>query len=68
MVFLGSMYFEAELPERLAAARRQAAAFGWDDPVAVRDDPGDVVAFIDEHDPAAAGTAGVEWRREHQDP
>lgn len=68
MVFFGTRYFEAERPELLAAVRRQSATFGWDDLVALRDAPADVVEFIAEHDPDAAGTAGVERRRTHQDP
>ena len=68
MVFFDSAYFESERPELLVAARSQAATFGWDDLVAVRDDPGEAVDFIAEHDLDAAGTSGVERRRTHKDP
>ena len=65
MVFLGSAFFEIEHPELVRAARRQATTFGWDDLIAVHDDPRDAVAFITEHDPDAAGVSGVDPRRTH---
>jgi predicted Rossmann-fold nucleotide-binding protein len=67
MIFFGRQFFEQEHPELLGAVRRQAETFGWSDLVAVSDDPDEVVAFIDAHDPDAAGRAGVERRRTHQD-
>jgi predicted Rossmann-fold nucleotide-binding protein len=67
MVLLGSAYFERDHPELLEALHRQAAAYGWDDLLAVRDAPDDVLAFVQAHDPDAAGEAGVERRRSHLD-
>jgi len=66
LVFFGRDYFERERPELLAAARRQADAFGWPELVAVFDEPDEVVAFIAEHDPDGSGRAGVARRRTHQ--
>lgn len=68
MVFYGSTYFDARRPELLTAVRQQAAAFGWDDLIALCDDVSEAVDFIEEHDPDAAGAAGVERRRTHRDP
>ena len=68
MVFLGSTYFGTEHADLIGAARRQATAFGWDQLIAVCDDPRHAVTFITEHDPDGAGAAGVERRRTHQDP
>ncbi len=65
MVFLGRRYFDAERPELVAAARRQAAAFGWEDLILTCDDPLEAVGFISAHDPDAAGTAPVDPRRAH---
>ncbi len=67
MVLLGSTFFERDRPELLTALRRQAQAFGWDGLLAVLDEPEDVLAFIEAHDPDAAGAAGVERRRSHPD-
>jgi predicted Rossmann-fold nucleotide-binding protein len=66
LVFFGRDYFERERPEFLTAARRQADDFGWPELVAVFDEPGEVVAFIAEHDPDGSGHAGVARRRTHQ--
>jgi predicted Rossmann-fold nucleotide-binding protein len=68
MVFLGRRHFEVEHGELVTAARRQATTFGWRDLITVCDDPSEAVAFILEHDPDAAGTAGVERRRTHRGP
>jgi predicted Rossmann-fold nucleotide-binding protein len=59
LVFLGRQFFEQEQPELLGAARRQAAAFGWDDLVAVCDRADEVVDFVAAHDPDRTGGAGV---------
>lgn len=67
MVFFGRRYFETDRPELVAAARNQAATFGWDDLVAVCDDVAEAVAFIVGHDPDATGAIGVERRRSHRD-
>jgi predicted Rossmann-fold nucleotide-binding protein len=67
MVFFGRPFFEREHPELVTAARRQAAAFDWSELIAVCDEADEVVAFIAEHDPDAAGGAGVERRRVHED-
>ena len=67
MVFFGREFFEREHPELMIAARRQAGTFGWSEFLAVCDEPDEVVAFINRHDPDAAGHAGVERRRTHQD-
>jgi hypothetical protein len=66
MVFLGTRFFEREHPELLRAARRQAAAFGWDGLVSVCDDPAEAVDFIAGHDPDGDGSDGVERRRAHR--
>jgi predicted Rossmann-fold nucleotide-binding protein len=66
MIFFGRQFFEQDHPEILAAVRRQAETFGWSELIAVSDDPDEIVAFIDEHDPDAAGRAGVERRRTHR--
>jgi predicted Rossmann-fold nucleotide-binding protein len=66
MVFFGARHFEDAHPELLSGARRQAAAFGWDDLIAVLDEPADVVRFIEEHDPDRDRTFGVERRRTHR--
>jgi predicted Rossmann-fold nucleotide-binding protein len=66
MIFFGCEFFEREHPELVIAARRQAAEFGWAELFTVTDDPDEVVAFIDRHDPDAAGHAGVERRRRHE--
>ncbi len=68
MVFLGSTHFEIEHPELVGAARRQATTFGWEELIAVCDEPADAVTFITAHDPDGAGVAGVDPRRSHQDP
>jgi predicted Rossmann-fold nucleotide-binding protein len=65
MVFLGRRFYEVEHAELVAAARKQAATFGWADLVFTCDDPLDAVAFIRAHDPDAAGAAPVERRRTH---
>jgi predicted Rossmann-fold nucleotide-binding protein len=65
MVFLGRGFFEDEHGELVAAARKQAATFGWEDLVFTCDDPHEAVAFIRAHDPDAAGSAPVEPRRTH---
>jgi predicted Rossmann-fold nucleotide-binding protein len=65
MIFFGRQFFEREHPELMTAARRQAVEFGWSDLITVTDEPDEVVAFIEEHDPDAAGDAGVERRRTH---
>jgi predicted Rossmann-fold nucleotide-binding protein len=65
MVFFGRDFFERDHPELVTAARRQATEFGWPDLFTVCDEPDDVVAFIDAHDPDSAGHAGVERRRLH---
>ncbi len=67
MVLFGSSFYERDHPELLAALHRQAAHFGWDSLLAVRDDPGDVLSFVQAHDPDAAGAAGVDRRRSHPD-
>jgi predicted Rossmann-fold nucleotide-binding protein len=67
MIFFGRQFFENEHPELLAAVRRQAETFGWSELIAVSDDPDEIVAFVKQHDPDAAGRAGVERRRTHQD-
>jgi predicted Rossmann-fold nucleotide-binding protein len=66
IVFFGRDFFETEHPELLAAARRQAAAFGWADLVAVCDTPDATQAFLHRHDPDTSGRAGVERRRAHR--
>jgi predicted Rossmann-fold nucleotide-binding protein len=66
MVFFGREFFEHDHPELVAAARRQAATFDWAELIAVSDDPREVVAFVEAHDPDAAGQAGIERRRTHQ--
>ena len=63
MIFFGCDFFMREHPELVTAARRQATEFGWAGLFTVTDDPDEVVAFIDRHDPDAAGRAGVERRR-----
>ena len=68
VVFLGREFFEREHPELVTATRRQAVAFDWSELFAVCDDPAEVVAFIDAHDPDGAGSAGVERRRLHEVP
>ena len=65
MVFFGRDFFERENPELVIATRRQATEFGWPELFTVCDEPDDVVAFIEAHDPDAAGRAGVERRRLH---
>jgi predicted Rossmann-fold nucleotide-binding protein len=67
MVFLGRQHYEFDHPELIAAVRRQAAAFGWEDLVFTCDDPLEAVAFISAHDPDAAGAAPVERHRQHAD-
>jgi predicted Rossmann-fold nucleotide-binding protein len=67
MVFLGRQHYEFDHPELIAAVRRQAAAFGWEDLVFTCDDPHDAVAFISAHDPDGAGAAPVERHRQHTD-
>jgi predicted Rossmann-fold nucleotide-binding protein len=67
MVFLDRHHFEVEHPELVAAARRQASTFGWDDLITVCDDPFEAAAFVARHDPDASGHAGVERRRAHRD-
>jgi predicted Rossmann-fold nucleotide-binding protein len=59
VVFFDRRRFEAEQPEVVAAVRRQAAAFGWDDLVALADEPDEVVAFLRATDPDRSGTAGI---------
>jgi predicted Rossmann-fold nucleotide-binding protein len=67
MVFLGREAFEVERPELVAAARRQATAYGWEDLVTVADGVDEVVRFLRAHDPDAAGAGGIERRRSHQE-
>jgi predicted Rossmann-fold nucleotide-binding protein len=67
VVFLDQQHFEVEHAELVAAVRKQADAFGWGDLVLTCDDPLEAVAFINEHDPDAAGAASVERRRTHAD-
>jgi predicted Rossmann-fold nucleotide-binding protein len=67
MVFVGRRHFEIERADLLAAARRQATAFGWADLIAVCDEPSDVVGFIADHDPDDTDTRDVKPRRAHQD-
>lgn len=67
VVFLDRQHFEVEHAELVAAVRKQADAFGWGDLVLTCDDPLEAVAFINEHDPDAAGAASVERRRTHAD-
>jgi predicted Rossmann-fold nucleotide-binding protein len=67
MVFFGRAFYEQERPELVAAARRQAEDFGWAHLIDVCDDPAEVVAFLDAHDPDGTGGAGVERRRRHRD-
>jgi predicted Rossmann-fold nucleotide-binding protein len=67
MVFLGRRFFEDEHAELVAAARKQASTFGWEDLIHTCDDPDEAVAFISAHDPDAAGAARVEPRRTHAD-
>lgn len=66
MVFFGREFFERDHPELVAAARHQAVAFDWAELIAVSDDPNEVVAFVEAHDPDAGGQAGIERRRTHQ--
>jgi predicted Rossmann-fold nucleotide-binding protein len=65
MVFFGRDVYQEQRPELLAAARRQAEDFGWADLIAVCDEPAEVVAFLEAHDPDGAVDAGVERRRRH---
>ena len=67
MVFLGRGFFEDEHGELVAAARKQAATFGWQDLIFTCDDPDEAVAFINANDPDADGAARVEPRRTHAD-
>ena len=67
MVFLGRQHYEFDHPELIAAVRRQAAAFGWEDLVFTCDDPLEAVAFISAHDPDATGATPVERHRQHAD-
>jgi predicted Rossmann-fold nucleotide-binding protein len=67
MVFLESEFFEREHPELVITARRQAAAYGWIDLIAVCDTPAEVVEFVTRHDPDGAGRIGVDRRRRHRD-
>jgi predicted Rossmann-fold nucleotide-binding protein len=66
MIFFGRQFFEDEHAELVTAARRQAETFGWGDLVSVSDEPDEIVAFIDNHDPDGAGNSGVERRRTHR--
>ncbi len=65
MIFFGRQFFEHDHAELVVAARRQAATFGWSDLISVSDDPDEIVAFIDDHDPDGAGH-GIERRRTHR--
>jgi predicted Rossmann-fold nucleotide-binding protein len=67
MVFLGRRFFNGEHTELVAAARKQAATFGWAELVFTCDDPHEAVAFISAHDPDATGAARAEPRRTHAD-
>ena len=67
MVFLGRRFFEEAHAELVAAARKQATTFGWEDLIYSCDDPAEAVAFISAHDPDTAGAARVEPRRTHAD-
>ena len=67
MVFLGRRFFDGQHAELVAAARKQAATFGWEDLVFTCDDPHEAVAFIGAHDPDATGAARAEPRRTHAD-
>jgi predicted Rossmann-fold nucleotide-binding protein len=65
VVFLDRQHYEFEHPELIAAVRKQAAAFGWEDLVFTCDDPLEAVTFITAHDPDAGGGAPVERHRTH---
>jgi predicted Rossmann-fold nucleotide-binding protein len=65
MIFFGRQFFEHERGEIVTAARRQAGTFGWSDLISVSDDPDEIVAFIEAHDPDGAGHSGIERRRTH---
>lgn len=67
MVFLGRHHYEIEHADLLAAARRQATAFGWAELITVCDQPSEVVDFITAHDPDTSGTRDVDPRRAHRD-
>jgi predicted Rossmann-fold nucleotide-binding protein len=67
MVFFDRGHYEGERADLLSAARDQASAFGWDDLVAVCDEPAEIVAFIARHDPDHEGGRGVQRRRTHRD-
>jgi predicted Rossmann-fold nucleotide-binding protein len=66
LVFLGRRFFEEDQPELLDATRRQAAAFGWDDLVAVCEHPAEAVAFLAAHDPDRSGAAGIVRARQRR--
>jgi predicted Rossmann-fold nucleotide-binding protein len=66
VVFFDSDFFAVEHQELVAAARRQAATFGWSELLTVVDTPAEAVAFIDRHDPDGTGRAAVERRRKHR--
>jgi predicted Rossmann-fold nucleotide-binding protein len=65
MVFFGRAHYERERHDLVTAVRRQAAEFGWDELVAVRDRDDEVVEFIADHDPADAARTTVAPRRAH---
>jgi predicted Rossmann-fold nucleotide-binding protein len=67
MVFFGRDFFTTQHPELLAAVRRQAVTFAWDELIAVAETPDAVVEFILAHDPDTDGRAEIERRRVHQD-
>jgi predicted Rossmann-fold nucleotide-binding protein len=67
MVLFGSDYYERTRPDLLAALRHQAAAYGWEHLLSVHDDPAAVLAFVNAHDPDAAGTATIQRRRSYPD-
>jgi predicted Rossmann-fold nucleotide-binding protein len=67
LVFLGRRFFEEEQPELVGAVRRQAAAFGWDDLVAVCDEPHEAVDAIARSDPDRTGSAEVVRARSRRD-
>jgi predicted Rossmann-fold nucleotide-binding protein len=63
MVFFGRRFYEEAEPELVAAVRRQAEAFGWDELVTVVDDTAEAVAFLRAHDPDGTGTVARGRRR-----
>jgi hypothetical protein len=66
MIFFGRDFFTAQHPELLAAVRRQADTFAWDELITVADTPDAAVDFILAHDPDTDGRAEIERRRVHR--